>query len=149
MKFFDFSLWQLCQAWFFILSSDFVFIEIFEILIAFINAFKEPDLSGLFIVSNDFGSVLKDHFYKSFSHRGRVLHAWRHVNLDEPRVVILVYHKIIPDKLNVALSAIKEAFARLDGPHYYVPHLLLNLLPLVISEELNQLGLSPHALVEY
>ncbi len=76
-----------------------------------------------------------------------MLHTWRHVDFNQPRVEVLINHEIIPYKFTVALSSINEALAASDCPYDNILNFLQNLIPIVLSNKGNKLTFFPHAFI--
>lgn len=128
-------------------TSEFVLVKLFDILIAFVNAFEQTHFVSFFSWSYNFCRILKHHFNQFLRHRSWVFHARRHIDFNQPRIQVLVNHKIIPNKFTISLSSHNETLTTLDGPNNYVFHFLDDFVPTLLSYKVDELRLFPHAFV--
>ena len=128
--------------------SKTVCIVVGEVLVALVNALEASSVPVLLVGGNNFGSIGEHHLDKLLGHRGRVVHAGTHVDLNQPRVQLLVDHEVVTDQLTGPLFAHHVPLAALDAPDHNVLDLLLDLEPVVGPDCVCEFGHGPHALVD-
>jgi hypothetical protein len=90
-----------------------------------------------------------NHFDEFLGDRGGVIHAWTHVDFNDPRIQVFVNHKVITDHLKKSLLACNRTLATLNAPDDDAFHLILDDLPLLSADEVNEGLHLPHALLDY
>ena len=73
-----------------------------------------------------------------------MLHAWAHVDLDQPRVEILIDHEIITHKFTRAFLCHHMAFTTFNTPDHNVLNFLLSFQPFVRTHVFSQFLHRPH-----
>jgi hypothetical protein len=124
-------------------SDDLVVLELCGLLPA-VYALEHPSVPSLTGVSNHFHCVLHYALHKSFGHCSRVIHSWRHVDLYQPRVQLVVDHEVIAHELTAVAPGRNTAFTALDAPDYDVLDALLYVAPLITPNMVSELVHGPH-----
>lgn len=76
-----------------------------------------------------------------------MVHAGTHVDLDDPRVQVLVDHEVVTHHFEETLLPSNRPLATLDAPHYDALHLLLDGPPSFLTDKLHKSLHFPHTLV--
>lgn len=77
-----------------------------------------------------------------------MVHAWTHVDLNDPGVEILIYHEIIAYHLKESLFACDTSFAGFDAPNYNIFYFFLDDFPFIKSYIIAKGFHVPHAVVD-
>ena len=92
--------------------------------------------------------VSLDHFDQFFGDWSWVIHAWAHIDLDDPRVKILIYHEIITNHLKKSFFASDTPLTSFNTPNYNIFNLFLYDLPFILSNKLAKSLHIPHGIFD-
>ena len=76
-----------------------------------------------------------------------MIHTWTHVYLNDPRIQVLVDHKVIANHLKESSFASNTTFTSLDTPNNNIFNFFLNNFPLFFSNKLTKSLHIPHTLI--
>lgn len=127
--------------------SNIIDAELAQVLVPLVDAVEQAGWLALLARVDDLGRVLQHHLHQFLGHRSRVVHAWTHVDLNQPRIQVLVNHEVVPNQLSRPLLADDMPLAALDAPDHNIFHLLLNDPPLLEAQPLRELPHLPHRLL--
>lgn len=89
------------------------------------------------------------HFYQLFTHRSWMVHTRTHVDLYNPRIQILINHKIIPNHLEKTSLPSNTPFTSLDTPYNNILNFLLNNSPFLLPNILTKSFHIPHSVIKH
>jgi hypothetical protein len=98
--------------------------------------------------SDDVAHISLHHFDQFFCDWGGVVHAGAHIDLDDPRVQILVDHEIVAHHFEKTLFTGHTPFAAFYTPDYNTFHFVLNYLPFLESDVVDKSLHFPHTLID-
>lgn len=132
------------HSYWYVEISNVVGVVILQILVAFINTSKPSNVLALLSRTHQLARILKHHLDQSFCHGSRVVHTRAHIDLDEPRVKILIDHEIVANQFHRPLLPNDVPLAALDAPNHDVLDLLLDRPPFLLPEPTRKLSHVPH-----
>ena len=120
-----------------------------KIFVSLINASEKPTIFFFFLrrSCNKISHIFLDHFNQSFGDWSWMIHTRTHIDLNEPRIKIFIYHEIITYHFKETFFACHASLTSLYTPNYYVLYLLLNNLPFFRAYVLAKCFYIPHTFV--
>lgn len=90
---------------------------------------------------------MQQHLHQLLCDWRAAVHAWTHVNLNQPRIEILIYHKIKTHQLKRTLFWSHIVLTAFNTPDYNILNLLFYFGPIFLPDMLSESSHLPHTIL--